>query len=124
MSGGRTAAVAFITALAAAVLTLTACGGSGSVRSFPQPETAAQVARQIGADGFTDHGSAPPGGVQDDGTAIYHGRKIGIDTFADTTARNSWLQSAASLGVSPLLEGATWVAYWSTDTAAPVTPPS
>ena len=64
------------------------------------------------------HGPAPLGGVQDGGTANYQGRRIGIDTFADASARNTWLTSAAQLGVSPLLEGANWVAYWSVTSTA------
>lgn len=104
-----------------ALAAIAGCSSSASpnaVQTFAQPENAAQVARQIGATDFADHGPAPLGGVQDGGTAMYQGRKIGIDTFADASVRNTWLTSAAQLGVSPLLEGANWVAYWSVTSTA------
>jgi hypothetical protein len=84
-----------------------------AVRTLPQPETASQVAAQIGASGFVSEGPAPLAGVQTSGTAMYHGRKIGIDTFATAAVRDQWVKMSASFGVSPLVEGTNWVAYWS-----------
>jgi hypothetical protein len=91
---------------------------SGSAPSFPAPQSAAQVARQAGATGFTDCGAAPAGGVTDAGTAYMDGKRMGIATFPSSGQRDTWLQTVASFGIVPSQEGATWVLYIATDQAA------
>jgi len=107
------AALAVAAAVAGCSAAPSVTASPSAVQTIAQPETAAQVAAQIGATRFVNEGPGPLVGVQTSGTAYYHGRKIGIDTFADTASRDQWLTMASGYGVSPLLEGPNWVAYWS-----------
>lgn len=91
-------------------------GSAPTVHTLPQPEDAAQVAVSLGATGFHGETGGQVVGVQTGGSATYHGRKIGIDTFANGQVRDQWVQMSANFGISPLFEGSNWVAYWSVTT--------
>jgi len=97
----------------AALAALTACGSgtSSSVTQVPQPPSASSVAQQLGLTGFTDCGPAPTGGVTDSGTGLKGSERIGIDTFPSQDVRDTWIKTAAKLGVVPAWESGTWVAY-------------
>ena len=111
---------------AAAVLTaplLAACSSSPaapaqSAPAVPGPQSAAQIARQAGATGFTDCGPAPIGGVTDSGAAYMHGKRVGIDTFPSAKQRDTWLATAADFGIVPSQKGDTWVLYISVNQKA------
>jgi hypothetical protein len=77
----------------------------------PAVPTIAQVASALHADRVTSCGKSPAGGVVDSGTAYLGRERIGIDIFADLSARNSWKVVAASAGVVPAEQGTDWVAY-------------
>jgi len=94
----------------AAALALAGCG-TAAYSVPPQPPDAAQVARILGATGFKAMAAGVSIGVVSGGTAIWHGKLIGIDTFASHAALQDWLPAAEELGVVPSAEGATWVAY-------------
>jgi hypothetical protein len=84
---------------------------STAIQKLAIPPTAGQIASEIHATGFTDCGSAPLGGVVDAGMAKLDGKRIGIDTFANASVRDSWEATAAKLGVVPFEQAATWVVY-------------
>lgn len=106
-------------ALAALVLAagLAACGGSaspvGQVTQMPVPAvpTIAQVASALHATRVTSCGRSLAGGVMVSGTAYLGSERIGIDIFANSSARNAWKTMAASAGVVPVEQGTDWVSY-------------
>lgn len=98
---------------ASALFALAACssGSSSSITQVPQPPSATSVAQQLGLTAFTDCGPAPLGGVADSGIGYKDSVRYGVDTFPSQDIRDTWLKSAAHLGVVPLWEGTTWAAY-------------
>lgn len=44
--------------------------------------------------------------------------RYGVDTFPSQDVRDTWIKTAANLGVVPVWEGATWVAYKATSQGA------
>ncbi|HSZ38466.1 MAG TPA: hypothetical protein VK817_00765 [Trebonia sp.] len=115
--------MAAVAVLAAAPL-LAACSAGPAP---PPPQSAAQVARQAGATGFTDCGkirsdsgawTAAAGLAADAGTAYVHGKRTVIATFPSSGQRDTWVAKVASFGIVPSQEGATWVLYTATDQAA------
>jgi hypothetical protein len=101
---------------AVSLVSLAACS-SGSTTSqvqvtqLPQLPSASAVAKQLGFTGFTDCGPSPLGGVTDAGTAYKGSVRYGIDTFPAADIRDGWKKTAAKLGIAPLWQGTTWVAY-------------
>jgi len=104
-----------LAALAVAAIAALAGCGSGAPGQLPQPPTAGQVAAQLGLTRFTDCYHQPALYAADSGSAWQRGVKIGIDTFPTTAVRDTWLAAAENLGVTPLYEGSTWVAYKALD---------
>jgi hypothetical protein len=101
------------------LLALAACGSSASsVQVLPRLPSAASVAREVKASGFTDCGSAPGGGVTDSGTAYLNGKRIGIDTFPSARVRDHWKATAGDFGVVVTMQGPTWVVYNAVDQKA------
>jgi len=94
----------------AVTMTLAACSSSDP-GELPQPPTAAQVAAQLHLTGFTDCGPLPLSGVTDSGTAYRGAKRIGLDTFPGQDERDNWEDTALQLGIVPLYQDSTWVAY-------------
>lgn len=76
-----------------------------------QPESAEQVAKNLGCGDFTDLGSAPGFAVQDSGSCWIGGKKYAMDTFTSSVMRDAWLKAATQLGVVPRWETPTSVTY-------------
>jgi hypothetical protein len=89
--------------------------GNKTYVTAEQPITAISVARQIDCGRVQDRGPAPQGGVFDVATCWKDGHEYAIDTFVSENARNNWLKISENLGVVPMWEAATWVAYPSID---------
>lgn len=85
----------------------------GTVITIKQPITAQQVAAKIGCGSFKQLGPAQMY-VIDSGTCVIDGVKYGIDTFASTAVRDSWLKIAQNYGVVPKWETATAIIYKAT----------
>lgn len=102
--------------VAGTIMLLSACSSNdpaGTVVTVKQPLTAHQIADKIGCGSFTQLGPAQMY-VVDSGTCMLDGVKYGIDTFATTAVRDSWLKIAQNYGVVPKWETATAVIYKAT----------
>jgi hypothetical protein len=86
-----------------------------TVQQVPQPATALQIAEKVGCTNFQDEGPSEAGGAIDTGTCYIGSHKYGVDTFPTKSVRDSWLQLAEPMGVSPKWETDTSVVYPSTD---------
>lgn len=119
--------------MALSILLLAGAAACGSTESFgpaPSPATttstqvtplqpAASVAHQLGLTGFTDCGEVPAISASDSGTAYGGSELIMIDIFPSQAARDEWVSTATGVGIVPVREGGTWVAYKSPAQSAP-----
>jgi hypothetical protein len=115
------------------VAVLAACGGHSTTSSIhhsmtpiivvPTPTIAPvvkvasekDVAAKVGCINYVDLGPAPAGTVLDHGNCWIGSAKYGIDTFANQTDRDAWLQMASGYGVVAKWETPTTVIYPSTN---------
>jgi hypothetical protein len=86
---------------------------AATLQVVAQPPTAAQVADSVNCDNFKDSPvKAGTGfGTVDAGSCYIDGAKYAINTFLNSSVRDSWLKLAEPLGVNPKWETATAVVY-------------
>jgi hypothetical protein len=112
--------------IAGLAILMAGCGGHSTTQAqtyshsmvpvlVQQPASAQSIAAKVGCGNFQDSGPSKIGGAIDSGTCTINGQQYGVDTFVNSTIRDSWLAAAESLGVVPKWETSTSVIYSSTD---------
>lgn len=97
-------------ALIGIVLALTACGSGATTSGTTSqaPQTAADLATKIGCTGYTQ--SSEEMYVKEGGDCTLNGQTVYVNTYADDTARDQYLEVAKSTG-GTYAQGPKWVIH-------------